>query len=423
MGQGPVADSELESLFAPLIGLRAVGLAVSGGPDSTALMHLFVRWRRDAAPRPHGIVLTVDHGLRPEAAGEAQAVVAAAHGLGLDARVLRWEGAKPASGIQEAAREARYRVLAEAMRVDALDAIVTAHTQDDQAETLLMRLARGSGLDGLAAMPALTHLSGMTLIRPFLGVEKARLLATLDALGIGYCSDPSNTDPRFERPRLRAAAPALAGLGLTNAALARTARRLDRARQALDAATDGLARDSTSVSNLGVAVVDGRKLAAAPEEIAIRLVARIVPAIGGDPGPPSLAKVEALTGWLRTATGGARTLGRTEARLDEGRRAIFLREALRSPLPVVSLSPGARLLWDGRFLITLEADREAVVIRSGGPADAAGCGKARQTLPLAVRNGEVVASPEDPAAARVAGLTFEFAGRFAVFGAVPPAET
>ncbi|MFO1173252.1 MAG: tRNA lysidine(34) synthetase TilS [Hyphomicrobiaceae bacterium] len=426
MAAGPIRPEELDRLFAPLVACKAVGLAVSGGPDSTALMHLFVRWQGLSAAPP-AIVLTVDHGLRPEAAAEAQAVVASAKRLGLEARVLRWAGDKPATGLQEAAREARYRLLGEAAQAQGLDAIVTAHTEDDQAETLLMRLARGSGLDGLAAMPGVTHLAGVKLVRPLLRVPKARLLGTLSEAGIGYVRDPSNLDPRFERTRLRAAAPVLEGLGLTSAALARTSRRLERARAALDATTDDLAVASVAVDDLGVARLDLASLTAAPEEIAVRLVARIVTTIGGDGDAPSLAKLEALTAWLRSAGDGARTLGRTEVRLGGGRsaQAIFLRESRRSPLPVVPLAGGTAILWDGRFRIALEGGRESVQIKGGvtETSGTGGCGKARQSLPLAVRNGVEVASPLDVPGARAAGLTFEFVGGRTIFRDRARAET
>lgn len=418
MAAGPVKSQELDRLFAPLVTCKSVGLAVSGGPDSTALMHLFVRWRGSSST-PAAIVLSIDHGLRPEAAAEAEVVAASAKRLGLAAQVLRWAGDKPATGLQEAAREARYRLLGEAARAHGLDAIVTAHTEDDQAETLLMRLARGSGLDGLAAMQAVAQLGGIKLVRPLLGVPKARLLATLAEAGIGYASDPSNLDPRFERTRLRATAPVFRGLGLTSAALARTSRRLERARLALEAATDELASASVSVDHLGVGRLDLASLSAAQEEIAVRLVARLVTAIGGDAGAPSLAKVEALTAWLRTAKDGGRTLGRTEVRIGGRgvRQAIFLRESRRSPLPVTSLAAGTAILWDGRFRISLADGRESVHIHGGvpGAGEADGCGKARQSLPRAVRNGVDVASPLDAPGARASGLTFEFAGRPTIY--------
>ncbi|WP_111423731.1 tRNA lysidine(34) synthetase TilS, partial [Rhodoplanes roseus] len=175
--------------------------------------------------------------------------------LGVSHRVLRWVGDKPSTGLQEAARVARYRLLAEAARAVGAAHVVTAHTRDDQAETVLFRLARGSGLSGLAGMarvsplPALSTGEGKAtdgapfLVRPFLDVPKARLIATLEAAGVPYADDPSNRDPRFTRSRLRRLLPSLAEEGLSAARLVQLAGRMRRADAALEAAVDRLAAD------------------------------------------------------------------------------------------------------------------------------------------------------------------------------------
>ena len=209
----PIADGELASLFAPLASFDLLILAVSGGADSVALMHLIARWSAKAAkPRPRIVVATVDHGLRAESREEAKWVGAQARKLGFTHELLAWEGAKPQTGIQDAARGARYGLLAElAWRLSAGEvrtAIVTAHTEDDQAETFLMRLARGSGLDGLTGMSAARLLGrgdNIELVRPLLGVAGARLRATLEAKGLSWLEDPSNDSDRFERVRVRKA--------------------------------------------------------------------------------------------------------------------------------------------------------------------------------------------------------------------------
>ena len=159
---------------------------------------------------PKLLAITIDHRLRPESAAEARAVSALARRLGVPHRTVRWEGRKPKTGLQEAARQARYRLLAEsAVRMKAQH-ILTAHTLDDQAETMLMRLTRGSGVSGLCGMtplapvPAGQH-AGIVLVRPLLDIPKARLVATLQRAGIAFADDPSNRDPRFTRARLRRA--------------------------------------------------------------------------------------------------------------------------------------------------------------------------------------------------------------------------
>jgi tRNA(Ile)-lysidine synthase len=425
---GPIADGELAGLFAGLARYAAVGLAVSGGPDSTALMHLFMRWRAMGLV-PRATVLTVDHGLRPEATAEAQAVRVAAEHLGFSCLILRWTGEKPETGLQEAAREARYRLLTMAALAHGLEAIVTAHTEDDQAETLLMRLARGSGLDGLSGIPGRALLGGVPIVRPLLAIPKARLMATLEAASIPFITDPSNADLRFERARLRAQRPTLEGLGLTSAGLGRSARRLERARLALEAITDDVAQASVEVSPAGVATVDLDRLGAAPDEVAVRMVQRLTLAAGGDGVLPSLAKVEALAEWLKSARSGGRTLGRAEisVRSHGGSRcAVFFRETGRASLPVSVIAAGEIQVWDGRFQISLAAGCDAVEIRAGGLLPDRARDAAREMLlapgsdaaPFALRDTTLVATPLDPGTALEGGLSFRFLGLSTVFGEV-----
>ena len=175
----PIDASEAARLFAPLAGLPRLVLAVSGGPDSTALLVLAAEQRRVAPRFPDLLAVTVDHRLRPEAAAEAEAVAGLAAGLGVPHRTLAWIGDKPADGLMAAARAARYGLIADAAAAFGAFDVATAHTLDDQAETVLLRLAAGSGPAGLAAMRAVERRGPIRLHRPFLAVAKARLVATL----------------------------------------------------------------------------------------------------------------------------------------------------------------------------------------------------------------------------------------------------
>src|SRR5205085_7051707 len=190
-----------------------VVLAVSGGPDSMALMRVAAEVRAASALVPV-TVATVDHGLRPESRAEAETVAGWAGACGFPHKLLAWSGEKPGTGLQEAAREARYRLLTGFAAESGASHILTAHTLDDQAETLLMRMSRGTGIAGLAGMRAETKLGAATLARPFLGLAKAELLALCEAHGWPYLDDPSNTDPRFARSRWRKLPPLLAREGL-----------------------------------------------------------------------------------------------------------------------------------------------------------------------------------------------------------------
>jgi tRNA(Ile)-lysidine synthase len=302
----PVSVTEAKTLFADLSAEPALIIAVSGGPDSMALLALAARWRAGLKRGPTLVAVTIDHGLRPESAREANAVKRQARDLGVAHRTLRWTGAKPRTGLQEAAREARYRLLsAEAMRAGAAK-VLTAHTLDDQAETILLRLARGSGLSGLAAMARESDMFHTCVVRPLLDLPKVRLIATLGQLGIVYADDPSNRDPRFTRSRLRGLMPALAAEGLTAERLALLARRVRRSETALQAAVSQAA-DLLAWSP----AADGRQIEfgsaefrALPEEVALRLLARAIAQVG-EGGPVELGKLERLLAELQSGAGPA----------------------------------------------------------------------------------------------------------------------
>ena len=304
----PVSQSEAKSLFSGLEQFPALVLAVSGGPDSTALMVLAARWRKSLKAKPKLIAITVDHGLRKEAKREAADVGRLARKLGIAHRVLRWTGKKPATGLQQAARTARYELLAAAARKDKAAHILTAHTLDDQAETVLIRMSRGSGLRGLAAMQRLSRLdsgeAALQLVRPLLDVPKARLIATLKAAKIPYADDPSNRDPRFTRARLRPLMAELAREGLTARRLAVLAQRLRRADRALEATVDRAEGEFLSRPSEAAIALDAAGFARLPAEIALRLLGRAVTEVG-DEGPVELSKLESLNAGLKSAQNAA----------------------------------------------------------------------------------------------------------------------
>ena len=301
----PISAREAKQLFAELKGAPALVLAVSGGPDSVALMWLAARWRRSLARGPRLTVVTIDHGLRREAAREAREVKRLAAGLGLTHRTLRWRGAKPKTGLPAAAREARYRLLAQAARVSGASHVLTAHTRDDQAETLLMRLLRGSGLAGLSAMAQVSERDGIILARPLLDVPKSQLIATLKRAKVGFADDPTNRDTAFTRPRLRALLRVLAAEGGDVRTLARLATRLARANTAVEVLADGAERflrlrDRGDAPQAGARSFEASAFAVLPEEVRLRLLLRAINALGHE-GPAELGKVEGLLAVLDQA--------------------------------------------------------------------------------------------------------------------------
>ncbi|ABE64236.1 tRNA(Ile)-lysidine synthetase-like protein [Nitrobacter hamburgensis X14] len=294
----PISATEAKLLFADWKAAHALVLGVSGGPDSTALMWLAARWRRAMTRGPDLIAVTVDHGLRPGSAREARDVKHLATSLGMRHRTVRWSGAKPKSGLPAAARDARYRLLAKTARANGALHVFTAHTRDDQAETVLMRISRGSGITGLSAMARETMRDGFILARPLLHVSKSRLIATLEKAGIAYAEDPTNRDVSFTRPRLRALMPALAEEGCDVRNLARLASRLARANTALELLADGaeryLALQDRGAPRPGFQT---KAFAALSEEIKVRLLLRAIDRVGCE-GPAELGKVETLLGAL-----------------------------------------------------------------------------------------------------------------------------
>jgi tRNA(Ile)-lysidine synthase len=308
----PVSTAETAALFAGLAAAPALLLAVSGGPDSTALMLLAARWRATLAQGPSLVAATVDHRLRPESAAEARAVGELAERLQIPHRILHWTGAKPCTGLQEAARMARYRLLAAAARSAGAAHVLTGHTLDDQAETVLLRLASGSGLTGLGAMARETPLeesgeqdrrqqharparrqSPLWIVRPLLDLPKARLLATLDAAGLASADDPSNRDPRFTRARLRQLIPMLAEEGLNPRRLARLARRLRRADAALESFVDAAERADPAWKHAAPIRLDAESFIRRPAEVAIRLLGRAIARVA-DEQPARLGRLESL---------------------------------------------------------------------------------------------------------------------------------
>ena len=292
---GPVGDGEFARLmaqFAPFDNRRNLAVAVSGGPDSLALVLLAARWAEDNG---HTVTaLTVDHGLRLESAAEARQVADWLGGRGLAHEILRWRGAKPTTAVQATAREARYRLLVRWCRRNRAGDLLVGHQLEDQAETLLMRLARGSGLDGLAAMAPLSRLDGVRLVRPLLAIPKARLRATLEALGQPWIEDPSNLDPAFLRTRAGRALALLSADRLAPGRLGVTAARLARARAALDAITDDFVAGAVTVMSAGFALIDLSAMFGAPDEIALRGLARTLTCISGADAPPRLERLELL---------------------------------------------------------------------------------------------------------------------------------
>jgi tRNA(Ile)-lysidine synthase len=324
-----------------------VAVAVSGGADSLCLARLAHRWARGRGGRAVGLV--VDHRLRAGSAAEAEQACAWLRESGMEAHLLAWTGDKPATGVQAAAREARFRLLLEWCRGAGVLHLLLAHHEDDQVETYLMRAEAGSGPDGLAAMAAVVERRGVRLLRPLLTVPRARLRETLLSEGRGWIDDPSNRDPAFMRVRVRAA---LAADGRAPELAARV-RAFGVARAAAEAQVATLLARAVRLFPTGHAVVDARALCGAEADDARRALARVLCCIGGAVHPPRTARTSRLLEAIRTgALEGGRTLG--GCRIVPRTQGLLL--VCREPAaiaPASAIAPGRTVAWDGRFLVAV----------------------------------------------------------------------
>lgn len=378
--------------------LRALGLAVSGGGDSMALLRLAQGW---ADPRGVRLcVATVDHGLRAQAAAEAALVAQRAAALGLPHKTLRWQGWSGHGNLQDAARQARKQLLSDWAQAGGLGAVALGHTQDDQAETLLMRLARGSGVEGLAAMAPCDQSHGMLWLRPLMGVPREALRDYLRGLSEHWIEDPSNQDTGFDRIKARQALAHLAPLGLGTARLAETAARMQQARDSLDY----LAAQSAAAClrrEYGDYLFDTDVLDALPADTRNRLVAGVLCAISGNAYRPRLRALQAaLEARRATLHGCLMTRNASTLRITREYNAVA---ECRAPTGD---------LWDRRWRLTPPDDTpEAAAtaglqIRALGPDGMRQCGTQENRL---LPHASLLASPalwQDDAliAAPLAGL-------------------
>ncbi|MDG4883628.1 tRNA lysidine(34) synthetase TilS [Mesorhizobium sp. WSM4884] len=338
--------------------------AVSGGSDSTALLLLLKHHLGRTLPAAKLLAVTIDHALRPNSAAEAQAVARLCAEHGIAHRTLVWSGRKPSTGLPAAAREARYRLLAEAAKAEGIRVVVTGHTADDQAETVLMRQVRDRGTHddrGLAGMaPATLYDWRIWIARPLLGTRRAALREMLKRRGIGWTEDPTNADQRFERPRMRISLAGGDGEVRFEQAIAKAgqaaAERAELGRRAAVLIGAFASRPASGLIRLDRAFADDEDGEAAHYALRILLAT-----VGGVSFLADEARCRALFERLRSGTLCA-TLSRTV--VDARRTGIFLhREARNLPAAVPAQD---QALWDGRRRITLSDRPGGLVIAPVG---------------------------------------------------------
>ncbi len=313
--------------------------------------------------------LHVDHGLRAASAGEARQVAAWMKARGINHAALKWRGAKPRSAIQAAARKARYGLMTDWCRRRKVLHLLLAHHQEDQAETFMLRLERGSGLDGLACMAASSVAPGggaadLRLLRPLLDVPKARLRATLGGQGQDWIDDPSNRNPAYARVRVRGVLQELAERGFGAGHLAGLAAQMRGTRDSLEAVVVDVLVRACRLYPAGYGLLDLAALEGLPEEGTKRLLVRLLLSVGGGIYPPRRERLERLhRNLFGSSRPGAKTLaGCRIVPLSPGvegmARPVLICREPRAAGQSVFLAIGERGRWDDRFSLSLSGGRQ-----------------------------------------------------------------
>ncbi len=354
----PERDTSPEDAVSQFLGSLAkpsrILVAISGGSDSTGLL-LALHQAIAAGAHTHTLLAaTIDHALRPESAGEAARVAEFCRDLGIPHETRRWPGEKPSTGISVAAREARYRLLADVAAELRADLLVTGHTADDQAETITMRMARAPSPHGLAGMaPATLYDRRLWIVRPFLAVRRVAIRALLTRNGLGWIDDPSNLNPAYERVRTRMA---IEGTPLAfdgDAAIGRTR---------LSGEAASLLRATATVRHETIVRLAPEALEAEPAVLRHAL-AFLLAVLGGRPYLPAGDQMARVAAFALAPGHGRMTVARTLVwKRNDG---LYLMREDRS-LPQLTVTPGQAVLWDDRFLV---ANGGAEEVRIGpGPA-------------------------------------------------------
>lgn len=344
-----LSDDEIDALFDPLKSFSHIALAVSGGADSVSLLVLFREWQTRSRWPGTCEVLTVDHQLRAESADEATFVASLSENNGYSFRKLVWSDPKPETGIQEAARLARYKLIADHMTTSGAELLLLGHHAHDQVETFLDRLTRGSGVYGLSAMAQqeTDGPEGLHIFRPLLDITKARLVASLKARHQVWCEDPSNADRKYKRSRLRQIAKLLAAEGLTEERLLTTVRQMRRARTAIELQLTRIIAEHVEDHGAGPLRLQHSDYLKQAEEIRLRLLSACAERVTGTKLLMRLKKLEALDQTLLASKECRATLGGAVFETD-GHMLWCWKEVGRTP-PDPLVSPVGAGLWDNRY--------------------------------------------------------------------------
>jgi len=360
----PLTDSRICGLFSSYINHDRIALAVSGGRDSMALMYLVYRWKAHLALNIEIEVLTVNHNLRKAAEDECGFVQKIAKNYGFKHKVLIWEHEHVETSIQEKARKARYQLMLDYVREENIDTILTAHTSDDNIETFIMRLAKGSGLNGLKSINEIRHEDRIQIQRPLLSLSRSLTTEILRSTGNEWVDDPTNDDERFERVKIRNNISLLSSFNISSDNLTKTIQRLARAHESISFFTNLVSEELVELSELGHANVNFDKLRYYPKEIILRVFAKALTDVNG--GNVSLSSLEAVFAEL-IKTERSKTLNGCQI-IPQKNKYVIVRE--NRGISPVEIKINERISWDGRFDVYLKScDKTNIVIDQIGNAD------------------------------------------------------
>lgn len=368
---------------------NSIAVAVSGGSDSMALLHAFHAWGKCPI---HAV--TVDHGLRPEAKLEAAEVAKTCALLGVPHRALKWDRQSSSGNVMSEARDARYALMADWCSEENIPAVVLGHTADDVAETFLMRLARGSGVDGLSQMPDHFDRASVTFYRPFLSEYRADLRQFLQDSGVSWIDDPSNDNDSYDRVRMRRALTLLDELGVRKERLVGTAKRLRASRQTLEQVASRSAQNLVRFEHGDVILHDPEAFFALPQDTHDRILIAMLKWVSGSYYPPRRAALDEVSGAMKK--GVTQTL--SGVLITSREKEIRLSRELKSVELLVSVTDAK---WDGRWTAT-GPSRQGIQIKALSEAGLAQCPGWREanhprssliSLPAAWHGEELIAAP------------------------------
>ncbi len=337
--------------FEYLKNFNHIAIGVSGGADSLALMLLVADWSQKQNTSLKITIYCVNHCLRKDASAECEFVVKQAKKLGLEACILHWRGEKPKSALQEKARNARYKLIGQAMKKNGAQILLTAHHSFDQAETILMRMANGSGMSGMVGMTQFSQIHGVEVYRPLLHISPDDLVEIVKQANIIPVLDPSNIDDSYERVRWRKILPILFNLGLDANRFEKLSSRLNRADEALKEITNILFDEKVTIDGFAVAKISKKDLLLQSKELQIRLLQKLLRKIGSHKKPFALNQIEAFSNKIINEKVLKKQTLHGCVIEEKNNTLVFARELSKISKNTQMLNAGQEMIWDNRFAI------------------------------------------------------------------------